>query len=192
MPWHPVPFRAASVYLRYGFLDLQSADFFRFFIRNLRYSFDLLSGFTRDEYHVIRVDFIVALRRTKGRGRRTLRSPPSPVNHACVVHWTPPHPPGVIRCGGAYLLPRAYRDIGFRYPVQIAYPQFRMLFCFLCSGWYRSRFSRVVGLVSLVFHYWGDRSFVPAATWCFAFSFVGFARNLLRRLTRDWIVCFCG
>ena len=22
--------------------------------------------------------------------------------------------------------------------------------------------------------------------------FVGFARNLLRRLTREWIVCFCG
>ena len=86
MPWHPVPSRAASVYLRYGFLDLQSADFFRFFIRNLRYSFDLLSGFTRDEYHVIRVDFIVALRRTKGRGRRTLRSPPSPSSGLHLIH----------------------------------------------------------------------------------------------------------
>ena len=32
-----------------------------------------------------------------------------------------------------------------------------------------------VGLVSFVFHYWWGRSFVPAATWCFAFSFVGFA-----------------
>ena len=77
MPWHPVPSRAASVYLQYGFLDLQSADFFRFFIRNLRYSFDRLSGFTRDEYHVVRGDFIVALRRTKGQGRRDLRIPPS-------------------------------------------------------------------------------------------------------------------
>ena len=66
MPWHPVPSRAASVYLQYGFLDLQSADFFRFFIRNLRYSFDLLSGFTRDEYHVIRVDFIFS---SRGRNR---------------------------------------------------------------------------------------------------------------------------
>ena len=35
-------------------------------------------GFTRGEYHVIRVDFIVALRRTKGRRRRTLRSPSPP------------------------------------------------------------------------------------------------------------------
>ena len=30
---------------------------------------------------------------------------------------TPLLTPGEIRCGGAYLLPRAYRDIGFRFPV---------------------------------------------------------------------------
>ena len=59
--------------------------------------------------------------------------------------------------------------------MQIVNPQFRMLFCYLCSGWYRSRFSRVVGLVSHVFHYWGDRLFMPAATVGFTFSFVGFA-----------------
>ena len=96
MLWHPVPRRAASVYLQYGFLDLQSADFFRFFIRNLRYSFDLLSGFTRGEYHVIRVDFIVALRRTKGRGRRTLRSPPSPSSGLHLIH------PGLSAAAGHY------------------------------------------------------------------------------------------
>ena len=45
----------------------------------------------------------------------------------------------------------------------------------------------LLGIGSHVFHYWGDRSFVPATTWCFAFSFVGFARNVLRRLTRDWV-----
>ena len=67
------------------------------------------------------------------------------------------------------------RDIVSRIPVQVVYPQFRILFGYLCSGCGRSRFSRVVGLVSHVFHYWGDRSFVPAATWRFAFSFVGFA-----------------
>ena len=77
------------------------------------------------------------------------------------------------------------RDIGIWYPVQVAYPQFRILYSYLCSGLGRSRFSRVVGLGSFVFHYWGEGLFVPAATWCFAFSFVGFARNLLRRLTRE-------
>ena len=33
------------------------------------------------------------------------------------ILWTPPHPPGVIRCGGALLLPRAYRDLVSLYPV---------------------------------------------------------------------------
>ena len=59
--------------------------------------------------------------------------------------------------------------------MQIDNPQFRILCSYLCSGWYRSRFSRVVGLVSHVFHYWGDRLFMPAATVGFTFSFVGFA-----------------
>ena len=39
--------------------------------------------------------------------------------------------------------------------------------------------------MSFVFHYLGEGLFVPAATWRFAFSFVGFARNLLRRLTAN-------
>ena len=33
------------------------------------------------------------------------------------ILWTPPHPLGGVRCGGASLLPRAYRDIGSLYPV---------------------------------------------------------------------------
>ena len=137
MPWHPVPRRAASAVLAVRltelvrWFDLQSADFLCFIIRNLRYSLNLLSGFTSGEYHVIRVDLIVALRRTKGRGRRTLRSPPSPWNHACVVRWTPPHPPGVIRCGGALLLPRAWGNIGSLYPVLSLIPssEYGLAFC---------------------------------------------------------------
>ena len=64
--------------------------------------------------------------------------------------------PRGIRCGGALLLPRAWGNLGSCIPVQVVYPQFRMLCSYLCSGWYRSRFSRGVGLVSFVFHYWGD------------------------------------
>ena len=145
-------------------IRLRLADFFCYFIRKRRLAYGDCIGFTNEEYLIALVDFIVALRRTKGRRRRTLRSPSPPWNHACVVQWTPPPHPGVIRCGGAYLLPRAYTNLGFWYPVQVAYPQFRIWFCYLCSGWYRSRFSRVVGLWSFVFHYWGDRLFVPAAT----------------------------
>ena len=57
---------------------------------------DFLSGFTRGEYHVIRVDFIVALRRTKGRGRRTLRSPPSPSSGLHLIH------PGLSAAAGHF------------------------------------------------------------------------------------------
>ena len=115
------------------------------------------SGFTRGEYHVIRVDFIVALRRTKGRGRRTLRSPPSPSSGLHLIHPGYPLRRGILAAA-------VYTNLGIWYQVQTVHPQFRIWFCFLCSGWYRSRFSRVVGRVSHVFHYWWGRSFVPAAT----------------------------
>ena len=73
-----------------------------------------------------------------------------------------------------------YANIGFLYPVQVDNRQFRILCSYLCSGYDRSRFSRVVRLVPHVFYYWGDRLFISAATWGFAFSLVGFARNTLR------------
>ena len=48
------------------------------------------------------------------------------------ILWTPPHPPGGIRCGGALLLPRAYRDLGSLYPVQVAHRHFDISFgCFV-------------------------------------------------------------
>ena len=128
-----------------------------FFIRKLRLAFWVCIGFTNAEYHVIRVDFIVALRRTKGRGRRTLRSPPSPSSGLHLIHPGCPLRRGMTAAAGLcqYWIPVSGA---------VAYPQFRIWFCYLCSGWYRSRFSRVVGLVSHVFHYWWGRSFVPAAT----------------------------
>ena len=152
------------------------------FVRNRRCSLVVCIGFTNGEYRIALVDFIVALRRTKGRGRRTLRSPPSPSSGLHLIHPGNPLRQGILAVA-------VDRDIGIWYPVQVAYPQFRMLCNYLCSGWYRSRFSWGVWLVSHVFHYWGEGAFVPAATWRFAFSFVGFARNLLRRLTREWVVC---
>ena len=136
--------------------------------------------FSNAEYRIALVDFIVALRRTKGRGRRTLRSPPSPSSGLHLIH------PGMSAAAGKCRLPRVWGNLGICIPVQVAYRQFRIWCSYLCSGWYRSRFSRVVGLVSHVFHYWWGRSFVPAATWCFAFSFVGFA------LTAIGSFFFCG
>ena len=102
------------------------------------------------------------------------------------ILWTLTPHPGVIRCGGAYWLPRAWGNIGSWYPVQVDNPQFRMLCSYLCSGWYRSRFSWVVGLWSFVFHYWGDGSFVPAATCGFAMVYSWIYAD------RDWGVCLDG
>ena len=137
-------------------------------------------AFFNEEYLIAPIDFIVALRRTKGRGRRTLRSPPSPSSGLHLIH------PGMSAAAGKCRLPRVWGNLGICIPVQVAYPQFRILCSFLCSGWYRSRFSRVVGLVSHVFHYWGDGLFVPAAMWCFAMFF--------RRICadRDWVVSLGG
>ena len=123
-----------------------------FYCKESALFFGFYSGFTRGEYHVIRVDFIVALRRTKGRGRRTLRSPPSPSSGLHLIHPGNPLRQGILAAA-------VDRDIGIWYPVQVAYPQFRILYSYLCSGLGRSRFSWVVGLESFVFHYWGgDRS----------------------------------
>ena len=48
------------------------------FIRNRRFAYIVCIGFLNEEYLIASVDFIVALRRTKGRRRRTLRSPSPP------------------------------------------------------------------------------------------------------------------
>ena len=139
-----------------GCCNLQSAyqtafaDFLCFIIRKRRCSLVVCFCFTRGEYHVIRVDFIVALRRTKGRGRRTLRSPPSPSSGLHLIHPGNPLRRGITAAAGLQ---------GFRIPVSgaVVTPQFRILFGYLCSALYRSRFSRGVGLVSFVFHYWMEK-----------------------------------
>ena len=102
------------------------------------------------------------------------------------ILWTPPHPPGGIRCGGAYLLPRVWDNIGSCIQVQVVYRQFGIWFCFLCSGYDRSRFSWVVGLWSHVFHYWGIGRLCLRLRGVFAMFF--------RRICadRDWVDCFCG
>ena len=113
--------------------DLQSAEFLCFIIRNRRFALVVYSGFTSGEYHVIRVDFIVALRRTKGRGRRTLRSPPSPSSGLHLIHPGNPLRRGILAAA-------VDRDIVSLFPVQVACPHFDISFgCF------------VFGLVSLAF-----------------------------------------
>ena len=134
-------------------IKLRLAYVLCFIIRKLRYSLGFLSGFLQCGIPRHTCRFYCCLAAHQRTRKKDSAEPSFP------ILWTPPHPPGVIRCGGALLLPRAYRDIGSLYPVQTVHRQFRILFGYLCSGWYRSRFSRVAQLVSFVFHYWGgDRS----------------------------------
>ena len=79
------------------------------------------SGFTSGEYRIALVDFIVALRRTKGRGRRTLRSPPSPSSGLHLIHPGLTAAAGHICCRGLcqYRIPvsGAGRSSPLRYDV---------------------------------------------------------------------------
>ena len=149
--------------------DLQSADWccnlqlayiLFYFIRKLRFAYIVCIAFFNEEYLIALVDFIVALRRTKGRGRRTLRSPPSPSSGLHLIH------PGLSAAAGHYCCRGLYQ---FRYLVSGAavYRQFRMLCSYLCSGWYRSRFSRFRWAYVFRFSLVVDGLFVPAATWRF-------------------------
>ena len=122
-----IQYRAVRLWLclRYGLFDLQSADFFRFFIRNQRLAWIAFFAFFHEEYLIAPVDFIVALRRTKGRGRRTLRSPPSPSSGLHLIH------PGCPLRRGT-LAAAVDRDIGSLFPVQIVNPHFDVMFgCFV-------------------------------------------------------------
>ena len=94
------------------------------------------SGFTNGEYRIALVDFIAPCGGTKEWGRRDLRIPPSPRNHACVVRWTPPFPTLGNRCRG--LMP--ILESGVRCGLFVA----TSTWCLgaLCSALYRSHFRR--------------------------------------------------
>ena len=123
---------------------------------------------THGEYHIVLVDFIVALRRTKGRGRRTLRSPPSPSSGLHLIHPGVSAAAGHDCCRGLYQFRYLVSGAGRLSPV----PNVVQLSVFgLVSFAFQSGCWAMVVRFSLLV----DRSFVPAATWRFAFSFVGFA-----------------
>ena len=71
-----------------------------FIIRKLRLAVVVCIAFFNEEYLIALVDFIVALRRTKGRGRRTLRSPPSPSSGLHLIHPGDPLRRGITAAAG--------------------------------------------------------------------------------------------
>ena len=160
-------------------IKLRLAYILCYFIRKLRFALVVYSGFTRGEYHVIRVDFIVALRRTKGRGRRTLRSPPSPSSGLHLIHPGVSAAAGHICCRGLcqYRIPVSGAGRLSPVPNFIWLSVFGLkLFAFQSGCWaWIVRFSLVV-----------DRLFIPAATWGFCFFFRRICAN------RDWGVSLGG
>ena len=96
------------------------------FIRKLRLAYGGCIGFTNGEYRIVCVDFICSLR---GHQRTKEKDSAEPLSS---ILWTPPPHPGGIRCGGAYLLPRAWGNIGSCIPVQTVHPHFDVSFgCFV-------------------------------------------------------------
>ena len=134
-------------------------------------------AFFNEEYLIAPVDFIVALRRTKGRRRWTLRSPSPPSSGLHLLTPGNPLRRGISAAAG---LGQYWNPVSGA----IVNPQFPILFGCLCSGWYRSHFSRGVGLWSFVFYYWWDGLFVPAATCGFAIVYSWICAD------RDWVDCF--
>ena len=129
----------------------------------LRFAWVVCFAFCNGEYHVIRVDFIVALRRTKGRRRWTLRSPSPPSSGLHLLT------PGGIRCGGV--------DVGCRggqgYSQLVSgadrsSPLRRDVWVLGVRAWTVRVSVDFAGLWSFVFHWWWDRLYVPAATFDFA------------------------
>ena len=108
-------------------MDLRLLISFAFIIRKLRLAVIVFIGFLNAEYRIALVDFIVALRRTKGRRRWTLRSPSPPSSGLHLL--TPGNP---LRRGISAAA--VDRDIGFWYPVQVDNRQFQIWFGYLCSG----------------------------------------------------------
>ena len=136
MPRHPVPSRAACTYLQYRLLMTCSRRISFVIYKETAFGLWGMYWFHQWGIPYRSCRFYCCLAAHQRTRKKDSAEPSFP------ILWTPPHPPGGIRCGGAYLLPRAWGNLGSCIPVQVAYPQFRMLCSFLCSGLGCSRFSR--------------------------------------------------
>ena len=134
-------------------------------------AWDFYSGFTSEEYRIALVDFIVALRRTKGRGRRTLRSPPSPSSGLHLIHPGDPLRRGILAAAGLrqYSIPVSGADCSS--------PLRRDVWGNCVRAEVACVSENLAGHMSFVFHWWWDGLFVPAATWRFVID--------IRRITAD-------
>ena len=125
MSWHPVPRRAAWLYLRAGALTcsrrigavtcswlikLRLLIFFVFYKESTG-SFGLPFWLHQGRIPHRFCRFHCCLAAHQRTRKKDSAEPSFP------ILWTPPHPPGVIRCGGAFWLPRAWVNVGSCIPV---------------------------------------------------------------------------
>ena len=160
------------------------SDFLCFIIRKRRFAYIVCFGFLQCGIPHRTCRFYCCLAAHQRTRKKDSAEPSFP------ILWTPPHPPGESAAAGHF----GCRGLcQYRIPVSGAdclSPLRRDVWGNCVRAGIACVSENHAGYMSFVFHYWEDGLFVPAATWCFAFSFVGFARNLLRRLTRDWVDCF--
>ena len=97
-----------------------------FIIRNRRFSFVVCFCFTNAEYLIALVDFIAPCGGTKGRRRRTLRSPSPPSSGLHLLTS------GMSAAAGKCRLPRVWGNLVSLCPVQTVCPHFDISFgCFV-------------------------------------------------------------
>ena len=154
---------------RRPWLDLQTAYQTAFglypllFIRKLRLAYIVCIVFLNEEYLIALVDFIGSLRGHQRTKEKDSAEPLSSMEPRLRGSLDSTSSPRRIRCGGAYLLPRAYRDLISLCPVLSLLPSSE--FCTaICVRLCIVRVS--VGLLGLgrSFFIGGGRSFVSATT----------------------------
>ena len=134
----------------------------------LRVALDFLSGFTRGEYHVIRVDFISSSRGRLERDRGFAN--PLSLSNTSPDPWGDPLRRGILAAA-------VDRDIVSLFPVLSLIPTSTWCLGAVCSVLDCSRFSRFRWAYVFRFSLVVDRLFIPAATWRFAMN--------MRRITAD-------
>ena len=98
-------------------IKLRLAYILCYFIRKLRLACIASFYFSNEEYLIASVDFIVALRRTKGRRRRTLRSPSPPSSGLHLLTPGCPLRRGISAAAGLYQFRQLVSGAGRSSPV---------------------------------------------------------------------------
>ena len=136
------------------------------FYKESTFGCGFFSGFTNAEYHIVCVDFICSSRGRLKRDRGFAN--PLSLSNTSPDPWGDPLRRGILAAA-------VYTNSGSCIPVLSFIPSSESGFAVCVRAGIVRVSVGVLGLGRTFFIIGGDGLFVPAATWCFAFSFVGFA-----------------